>query len=119
MMEPRNRAWQRGHPVRRQHRADGHRADHRFLDGIVRYTETRVYYDDFTDHRVFSVTNPYSQQHRGLEVSSADKRPRVGKQMRWRPGGRTTPTMPIPIFRLAVFKIPKSFFEIIRARLRS
>ena len=50
VVEPRRRAWQRGHPVHKDsvERTTSEQT-HQFLDGIVRYTETPVFYDDFTD----------------------------------------------------------------------
>lgn len=50
VIEPLQRAWQRGHPVQEDSiERTVSEQTHRFLDGVVRYTETHVFYDDFTD----------------------------------------------------------------------
>jgi hypothetical protein len=117
---PRQRAGQRGHPV---HEDSIERTvseqTHRFLDGIVRYTETRVYYDDFTDPWVLSGINSYSEQRENWKYPQRiDVRQWEDKCAGVQVDGLAE-AVAFPLYRLAVFEIPASFFEIIRAGLRS
>jgi hypothetical protein len=120
VIEPRQRAWQRGHQV---HEDSIERTvtdqTHRFLDGIVRYTETRVYYDDFTDPWVLSGMNSYSEQREDWKYPQRiDVREWEDKCAGVQVDGLAE-AVAFPLYRLAVFEIPNSFFEIIRARLLS
>jgi hypothetical protein len=91
---------------------------HRFLNGIVRYTETRVFYDDFTDPWVLSGINSYSEQHEDWKYPQRiDVREWEEKCAGVQVDGLAE-AVAFPLYRLAVFVIPKSFFEIIRARLQ-
>jgi hypothetical protein len=120
VIEPRQRAWQRGHQV---HEDSIERTvteqSHRFLDGIVRYTETGVYYDDFTDPWLLSGINSYSEQREVWKYPQRiDVREWEDKSAGVQVDGLAE-AVAFPLYRLAVFELPKSFFEIIRARLQS
>jgi hypothetical protein len=120
VIKPRQRAWQRGQPV---HEDSIERTvtdqTHRFLDGIVRYMETGVYYDDFTDPWVQPVINPYSDQREDWKYPQRiDAREWEVKFDGVQVDGLAE-AVAFPMYRLAVFEIPMSFFEIIRARLQS
>jgi hypothetical protein len=91
-----------------------------FLDGLVRYTpETRVFYEDFTDPWVLSGINSYSEQRGDWKYSQ-----RIDvREWEHECGGvqadGIAEVVAFPLYRLAVFEIPKAFFEIIRARLQA
>jgi hypothetical protein len=120
VIEPRQRAWQRGHPV---HEDSIERTvteqTHRFLNGVVRYSETPVYYDDFTDTWVLSGINSYSEKREDWKYPQRiDVREWEDKCAGVQVDGLAE-AVAFPLYRLAVFEIPQSFFEIIRARLQS
>jgi hypothetical protein len=120
VIEPRQHAWQRGHPV---HEDSIERTvaeqTHRFLNGIVRYAETRVFYDDFTDPWVLSGVNSYSEQREDWKYPQRiDVREWEYKCAGVQVDGLAE-AVAFPLYRLAVFEIPEPFFQFIRAHLQS
>lgn len=120
VIEPRQRGWQHGHPVHDDsiERTVTDQA-HRFLDGIVRYAESRVYYDDFTDPWILSAVNSYSEKTEDWKYPQRiDVREWEYKSAGVQVDGLAE-AVAFPLYRLAMFEIPQSFFEIISARLQS
>jgi hypothetical protein len=91
---------------------------HRHLTGPVRYSDTPVFYEDFTDAWNLTGANPHSKQ---TEVWRYPQRIDVRE---WeyvvasgvRVEGLST-AAPFPRYRDALFEIPRSFFEGVRAAL--
>ena len=121
VIEPRVRSRHHGHPVHEDTiERTVNEQTHRFLDGIVRYTpETGVFYEDFTDLWVLSGTNSYSEQREDWKYS---QRIDVREWEHMCAGVQVdgiAEAIAFPLYRLAVFEMPESFFEIIRARLQA
>jgi protein kinase-like protein len=121
VIEPRQRVRHDGKPV---HEGCIERTvteqTHRFLDGVVRYTpETRVFYEDFTDPWVLSVTNRYSQQREDQKYPQRiDVREWEHKCAGVQVEGLAE-AVAFPLYRLSVFELPEPFFKIIRERLQA
>ena len=116
VIEPRQRDWQRGHPVHEDsvERTTSEQT-HQFLDGIVRYTETPVFYDDFTGPWVL----PYSEQPEQYTYPQRIDVREWEDQCDGVQVDGVAQAVAFPLYRLAVFEIPKAFFERIRAALQS
>lgn len=112
VIEPRQRAWQRGLPA---HEDSIERTvteqTHHFLDGLVRYAETRVYYDDFADPWVSEREDWKYPQRIDVREWECEC---DGVQV-----DGLAEAVAFPLYRRAVFEIPEPFFQIIRAHLQS
>jgi hypothetical protein len=121
VIEPRTRSRHRDQPIHED--SIGRTVTeqtHRFLDGIVRYTpETTIFYEDFTDPWVLSGINSYSEQPEDWRYSQ-----RIDVR-EWEHEGAGVQVdglgeaVDFPLYRNAVFEIPETFFNIIRARLQA
>lgn len=121
VIEPRTRSRHFGQPI---HEDTIERTvmeqTHRYFDGIVRYTsETSVFYEDFTDPWALSGINSHSEQR---EDSKYSQRIDVREWEHACAGVQVdgmAEVVAFPLYRLAVFEIPKSFFDTIRAHLQA
>jgi hypothetical protein len=119
VIEPRERERYRNQPLHVDSIGRVTQHGHRFLDGVVRYTpDTSVFYEDYTDPWVLRDINPYSQQPEDWRYP---QRIDVKKWVYIRSGipvDGLAEAAPLPLYRYAVFEIPKSFFDTIRAHLQ-
>lgn len=92
---------------------------HRYLHGVVDYTDARALYEDFTDTWNLRVTNPRSK---GAETWRYPQRIDVAEWLHVVQAGIQVegPWTNVPPYKiqLAVFQIPDSFFERIRRALK-
>ncbi len=130
---PKNRFYAIGEVIeprlRERHRGQSHQEDtikrtvlehkHRFLSGVIRYTDATVLYEDFTDPWNRIVTNSNSRQ---LEDWRYPQRVDVND---WKHVVRSgveveglAKAVKFPLYRDAAFQIPETFFEKIRIKLQ-
>lgn len=92
---------------------------HRYLQGIVDYTDASAFYEDFTDEWSLDLTNPYSQlpetwaYPQRVDVAEWKHVVEDGVEVRG-----LAQAAPFPAYRRAAFEIPESFFEKIRVALQ-
>jgi hypothetical protein len=92
---------------------------HRYRTGVVKYTDALAFYEDFTDRWSRSVVNSHSKRPERWQYA---QRVDVNQWQHVNPGGVEVKGLSKHVWpykiQLATFKIPKSFFDDIRAELQ-
>ncbi len=120
VIKPRHRERHRGGARHRDTIARTIREhQHLFLNGVVHYTEASAFYEDFTDNWRRSTINYYSKEKENwLYPQRIDVKEWLCLVEDGIQHGGLAKVAPFPQYKYAIFKIPKSFFDQIRARLR-
>src|SRR5262245_50993801 len=121
VIEPRDRPRHRGaarHTDTVERTVRQH--SHRFLDGVVRYTDAPVIYEDFTDRwRCPAAQTTENQPSEWVYPQRID----VHEWKRVVPNGvqvgGLADAVAFPAYRRAAFEIPEEFFEAVAAELRN
>jgi hypothetical protein len=93
--------------------------EHRYRSGVIRYADASAFYEDFTDNWSRSFVNHYSQAPENWRYA---QRVDVRDWLYVVRGGveveGLADAVAFPRYRMAIFEIPETFFERIRARLQ-